>query len=35
MSKAIVAEALWRVTQWGVGGWLGHPHGGPATKPAP
>ena len=29
MSRAVVAEALWRVTQWGVGAWL---HGSKASK---
>ncbi len=29
MSRAIVVEALWRVTAWGVAGWLG------ARRPAP
>jgi dolichol-phosphate mannosyltransferase len=33
MSRAVVAEAFWRVTQWGLAGWLGRPHGrsGPGT----
>lgn len=31
MSRAVVAEALWRVTQWGVGAWL---HGSKASKQA-
>ena len=31
MSRAIVAEALWRVTQWGVGAWL---RGSKASKQA-
>ena len=31
MSRAVVAEALWRVTQWGIGAWL---HGSKASKAA-
>ena len=31
MSRAVVAEALWRVTQWGVAAWL---HGSKASKQA-
>jgi dolichol-phosphate mannosyltransferase len=31
MSRAVVAEALWRVTQWGIGAWL---HGSKASKQA-
>jgi dolichol-phosphate mannosyltransferase len=26
MSRAVVAEAFWRVTEWGVAGWLGRRH---------
>ena len=31
MSRAVVAEALWRVTQWGIAAWL---HGSKASKQA-